>query len=55
MSTFTWLHLSDLHYCEPNNSWDAEDILSKLVDDLIQNDRNECYGLFISASQTRTH
>ncbi len=32
--TVTWLHLSDLHYCEPKTGWDAEDILDKLVEDL---------------------
>ncbi len=30
----TWLHLSDLHYCEPKSGWDAAEVLEKLVEDL---------------------
>ncbi len=33
-NTITWLHLSDLHYCEPETGWDAEEIREKLIDDL---------------------
>jgi len=34
MSTITWLHLSDIHYCEPKTGWDADEILESLLDDL---------------------
>jgi len=34
MSTITWLHLSDLHYCEPETGWDADEIIDKLLTDL---------------------
>ena len=41
--TITWLHLSDLHLCNPKSGWEAEYILEKLQDDLhrLQNE----YGL----------
>jgi len=29
-----WLHLSDLHYCEPRTGWDAETVLGTLLEDL---------------------
>jgi hypothetical protein len=34
MKRLTWLHLSDLHYGKPGESWDADDIQRKLVKDL---------------------
>ncbi len=33
-NTITWLHLSDLHFCEPRDEWDAEAVLDALTDDL---------------------
>ena len=30
----TWLHLSDLHYCEPKTGWDASRVLNTLKSDL---------------------
>src|SRR5437016_5445054 len=32
--TITWLHLSDLHFCETRTGWDAQCILDKLLEDL---------------------
>jgi hypothetical protein len=43
MNSITWLHLSDLHYCEPQSGWDADDILEKLRDDLQHMEKE--YGL----------
>ncbi len=34
MSTITWLHLSDLHACNPRHGWDARRVTDTLVDDL---------------------
>ena len=41
MSTITWLHLSDLHACNPRHGWDARRVTDTLVDDLrgLQRDR----------------
>jgi len=36
MGSVTWLHLSDLHYCEPRTGWDAEEVLAELLIDLKQ-------------------
>ncbi len=42
-SSITWLHLSDLHACNPLTGWDAEDVLADLHEDL---DRlRETHGL----------
>ena len=32
--TVTWLHLSDLHYCESETGWDADRVLEALQEDL---------------------
>jgi 3',5'-cyclic AMP phosphodiesterase CpdA len=32
--TITWLHLSDLHFCNPQTGWHAKNILYQLVNDL---------------------
>jgi predicted MPP superfamily phosphohydrolase len=32
--TVTWLHLSDLHACEPKTGWDAARVLKTLIKDL---------------------
>ncbi|MEM9556543.1 MAG: SUMF1/EgtB/PvdO family nonheme iron enzyme [Acidobacteriota bacterium] len=34
MSTITWLHLSDLHACNPRHGWDSGRVTETLVDDL---------------------
>ncbi|KPA12295.1 Metallophosphoesterase domain protein [Candidatus Magnetomorum sp. HK-1] len=34
MNKVSWIHLSDLHYCEPRTGWDSKDILEKLILDL---------------------
>ena len=34
MSTITWLHLSDLHACNPRHGWDARRVTDTLVADL---------------------
>lgn len=34
MTHLTWLHLSDLHYGNPKDSWYVQDIRDKLLDDL---------------------
>ena len=34
MPTITWLHLSDLHACNPRHGWDADRVTDTLVDDL---------------------
>jgi len=34
MDTVTWLHISDLHYCEPRTGWDSKEIQDKLISDL---------------------
>ena len=38
----TWLHFSDVHYCEPRTGWDAERIHDALIGDLkrLQSDEN---------------
>ncbi|HLP57490.1 MAG TPA: metallophosphoesterase, partial [Candidatus Deferrimicrobium sp.] len=33
LQTITWLHLSDLHLCNPKSGWEAGKILKKLQDD----------------------
>ena len=33
-NTVTWLHLSDLHFCEPKTGWDADEVIDSLVKDL---------------------
>src|SRR5438046_3156552 len=33
-SEITWLHISDLHYCQPRTGWDATRVLSALTADL---------------------
>src|SRR5262245_6637564 len=32
----TWLHLSDLHLCEPRTGWDAARVIDTLTQDLRQ-------------------
>jgi len=32
--SIVWLHLSDLHLCEPKTGWDAHRVLESLIDDL---------------------
>lgn len=32
MTHFAWLHLSDLHYGNPKDSWDAEDIRETMIE-----------------------
>ncbi len=39
----TWLHLSDLHYCDPKTGWDANEITKKLIEDLKKMEHE--YGL----------
>jgi len=43
MKTITWLHLSDLHLCNPETGWESQNILDTLKKDLqkMEND----YGL----------
>jgi tetratricopeptide (TPR) repeat protein/predicted MPP superfamily phosphohydrolase len=43
MSKITWLHLSDLHYCESRSGWDAVRVLSTLAKDLTKMQQE--YGL----------
>ena len=40
MSTIIWLHLSDLHYGNPETGWDAEEIHEKLRVDLKRMEQN---------------
>ncbi len=37
----TWLHLSDLHYCEPKTGWDAAEVLDNLLEDLRELEKTE--------------
>lgn len=32
--SITWLHLSDLHACDPRTGWDAGEVLADLEKDL---------------------
>jgi len=41
--TVTWLHLSDLHICQPKTGWDAARVLEKLRDDLLH--MQQAHGL----------
>jgi tetratricopeptide (TPR) repeat protein/predicted MPP superfamily phosphohydrolase len=34
VTEITWLHLSDLHFCQPQSGWDATKVLSTLITDL---------------------
>lgn len=35
-SPISWLHLSDLHACNPRTGWDAGDVLADLRRDLVR-------------------
>ncbi len=39
-NTITWLHLSDLHFCEPKTGWDATGVLQHLLEDLRTMEKN---------------
>jgi predicted MPP superfamily phosphohydrolase len=45
--TVTWLHLSDLHYCDPKTGWDSDRIIEALEEDLkrMQADHGLCPDL----------
>lgn len=43
MKTLTWLHLSDLHFCEAKTGWDAHRVLDPLLIDLQEMENK--YGL----------
>ena len=40
--SIVWLHLSDLHFCEPKTSWDSHRVLDPLIKDIkkMENDHN---------------
>ncbi len=37
--TLTWLHLSDLHACDPRTGWDAKRVTDTLIADLQKMER----------------